>query len=141
MKNPHSAIERACIARGMRMTGQRRIIAKVIEEAKDHPDAELLYQRAAGLDSHISLSTVYRTLKMMEEANIITRLDLKDGRARFERAPKQHHDHLIDMATGKVIEFHDPEIERLQEMVARKLGYRLMDHNLELYGIKLEPDD
>ena len=128
-------LEEQCMKKGMRMTEQRRVIAQVIEAAADHPDVEELYRRASEQDPRISLSTVYRTLNLFEEAGLVTKHDFKDGRARFETIPDEHHDHLIDMKTGKVIEFVDPEIEALQEAIARKLGYRLVDHRLELYGI------
>ncbi len=130
-------IEKACQEKGMRMTGQRRTIARVISEAKDHPDVEELHRRAAALDPHISIATVYRTVKLFEEAGILERLDFRDGRARYEPIGDEHHDHLIDLNSGEVIEFTSPEIERLQEEIARKLGYRLVDHRLELYGVKI----
>jgi len=133
-----SIIEQACIDNGMRMTEQRRIIAKVLSEASDHPDVEELYQRSSTIDSGISISTVYRTLKLFEEAGIIERHDFKDGRARYEQMSDEHHDHLIDLKTGKVIEFTNTEIEKLQEIIARELGYQLVDHRLELYAIPLK---
>ncbi len=133
-----SIIEQACIDNGMRMTEQRRIIAKVLSEASDHPDVEELYQRSSTIDSGISISTVYRTLKLFEEAGIIERHDFKDGRARYEQMSDEHHDHLIDLKTGKVIEFTNKEIEKLQEIIARELGYQLVDHRLELYAIPLK---
>src|SRR5688572_13747326 len=126
-------IETACIAKGLRMTGQRRTIAKVIAEAADHPDAEELHRRAAALDSRISLATVYRTVRLFKDMGILESHAFK-GRARYEKAPAQHHDHLIDLASGRVIEFRNEEIEKLQELVARELGYRLVGHRLELYG-------
>ena len=119
------------------MTDQRRVVARVLSESHDHPDVEELYRRAHALDPHISIATVYRTVRLFEEAGIISRHDFRDGRSRYEEAPETHHDHLIDMKTGKVIEFVDPEIEELQERIARKLGYKLVDHRLELYGIPL----
>ncbi|WP_371811446.1 Fur family transcriptional regulator [Stappia sp. 28M-7] len=125
----------------MRMTEQRRIIARVIEGASDHPDVEELYRRAVENDPRISISTVYRTVKLFEDAGIIERHDFRDGRARYETVPEEHHDHLIDLKTGSVIEFRNEEIERLQEAIARKLGYRLVDHRLELYGVPLSPKD
>ena len=131
-------IETACQERGMRMTGQRRIIAKVIAESEDHPDVEELYRRASAIDPHISIATVYRTVKLFEDAGILDRLDFGDGRARYEESREDHHDHLIDLNSGDVIEFRNEEIERLQEIVARELGYRLVDHRLELYGVKLD---
>jgi Fur family ferric uptake transcriptional regulator len=130
-------IENLCIAKGMRMTDQRRVIARVLSDAQDHPDVEELHRRAHAVDPRISIATVYRTVRLFEEAGIISRLDFRDGRSRYEEAPEAHHDHLIDMTTGKVIEFVDPEIEALQEAIARRLGYRLVDHRLELYGLPI----
>ncbi len=121
----------------MRMTEQRRVIARVLSEAVDHPDAEVLYRRASRLDPNISLATIYRTVRLLEEAGVIEKHDFGDGRSRFEPVPDDHHDHLIDVNTGEVIEFVDDEIEQLQEKIAKKLGYRLVDHRLELYGKKL----
>ena len=126
-------IETACIAKGLRMTGQRRTIARVIAEAVDHPDVEELHRRAAALDNRSSLATVYRTVRLFKDMGILESHAFK-GRARYEKAPAQHHDHLIDLATGKAIEFRNEEIEKLQELVARELGYRLVGHRLELYG-------
>ena len=126
-----------CIDMGMRMTEQRRVIAGVLEEAQDHPDTEELYNRASKIDPRISISTVYRTVALFEDAGIIERHDFRDGRARYEPAPESHHDHLIDMKTGKVIEFRSEEIEALQEVISRRLGYKLVDHRLELYGVPL----
>ncbi|NOZ33249.1 MAG: transcriptional repressor [Alphaproteobacteria bacterium] len=133
-----SSLEQQCVARGMRMTGQRRIIAQVLEGAIDHPDVEELYRRAVAIDENISISTVYRTVNLFEEAGLIARHDFKDGRARFEPSPTRHHDHLIDVRTGRVIEFRNTEIEAIQEEIARKLGYRLVDHRLELYAVPLD---
>ncbi|MHA1188848.1 MAG: Fur family transcriptional regulator [Alphaproteobacteria bacterium] len=133
-----SDLEAACTEKGMRMTEQRRVIARVLEAAKDHPDAEELYRRAAEIDPKISISTVYRTVRMFEDAGIIERHDFGDGRGRFEIIPDEHHDHLIDLRSGKVIEFRDEEIEALQERIAERLGYRLVDHRLELYAVPLE---
>jgi Fur family ferric uptake transcriptional regulator len=130
-------IENLCVEKGMRMTDQRRIVARVLSTSHDHPDVEELYRRAHALDPHISIATVYRTVRLFEEAGIISRHDFRDGRSRYEEATDLHHDHLIDMKSGKVIEFVDPEIEALQEAIARKLGYRLVDHRLELYGVPL----
>ncbi|HEY8594100.1 MAG TPA: Fur family transcriptional regulator [Devosiaceae bacterium] len=130
-------LEEQCAARGMRMTEQRRVIAQVIESANDHPDVEELYRRASAIDSRISLSTVYRTLNLFEEAGLVTKHDFKDGRARFELIPDEHHDHLIDIRSGKVIEFRNEEIEAIQEVIARKLGYKLVDHRLELFAVPL----
>jgi Fur family ferric uptake transcriptional regulator len=129
-------IEKACIAKGLRMTGQRRTIAKVIAEAGDHPDVEELHRRAASLDSRISLATVYRTVRLLKDMGILESHAFH-GRARYEKAPAQHHDHLIDLASGRVIEFRNEEIEKLQEVVARQLGYNLVGHRLELYGTPL----
>ena len=134
-------IEKLCVAKGLRMTEQRRVIARVLSLSDDHPDAEELHKRASAEDSRISLATVYRTVRLFEEAGIIERHDFRDGRSRYEEAPEDHHDHLIDMKTGEVIEFMDEEIERLQETIARKLGYKLVDHRLELYGVKLKAGD
>lgn len=137
-KNPSDpTLEEACVARGMRMTEQRRTIARVIEEASDHPDVEELYRRASALDPRISLSTVYRTVNLFEEAGLVTKHDFKDGRARFELIPDEHHDHLIDIRTGTVIEFRNEEIEAIQEVIAKRLGYKLVDHRLELYAVPL----
>ncbi|RYH10409.1 Fur family transcriptional regulator [Tropicimonas sp. IMCC6043] len=122
-------------AKGLRMTGQRRVIAEVLGESTDHPDVEELYNRASGHDPKISIATVYRTVKLFEEAGIIDRLEFGDGRARYEDADRDHHDHLIDINSGEVIEFCDPEIEALQEKIAERLGYRLKGHRLELYGV------
>ncbi|WP_245280536.1 MULTISPECIES: Fur family transcriptional regulator [Chelatococcus] len=122
------------------MTGPRRVIAKVLGDADDHPDVVELHRRAAAVDERISLSTVYRTVKLFEDKGIIERHQFGDGRARYERAPKEHHDHLIDMNTGDVIEFHSEEIERLQAEIARRLGYRLVHHRLELYAVPLEDE-
>jgi Fur family ferric uptake transcriptional regulator len=133
-----SRLERLCAERGMRMTGQRRVIAQVLSEADDHPDVEELHRRAAARDSRISLSTVYRTVRLLEEAGILERHEFGDGRARYEPAGHDHHDHLINTATGEVIEFKNEEIERLQERVARELGFRLIGHRLELFGKPLK---
>ncbi|WP_300017178.1 Fur family transcriptional regulator [uncultured Roseobacter sp.] len=127
-----------CEAKGLRMTGQRRVIAKVLEDSDDHPDVEELYARASGIDAGISIATVYRTVKLFEEAGILDKLEFGDGRARYEDAERDHHDHLIDMNSGEVIEFVDAEIEALQERIARKLGYELRGHRLELYGVPLK---
>ncbi|MCV6546906.1 MAG: transcriptional repressor [Cohaesibacter sp.] len=133
-----TAIEDLCVNAGMRMTEQRRIIARVLDAAEDHPDVEELYNRASAIDSGISISTVYRTVKLFEDAGIIERHEFRDGRARYETISDEHHDHLIDLRSGKVIEFRDEEIERLQTEVARRLGFKLVDHRLELYGIPLD---
>ena len=134
-------IEHMAVDAGMRMTDQRRVIARVLSEAQDHPDVEEVYNRAAKVDSAISIATVYRTVRLFEEAGILTRHDFGDGRARYEPAPEDHHDHLIDIQSGKVIEFTNDEIERLQHEVAEKLGYRLVDHRLELYAVPLDSED
>jgi Fur family ferric uptake transcriptional regulator len=131
-------IENLCIAKGMRMTEQRRVIARVLSNAQDHPDVEELHRRAHAVDPRISIATVYRTVRLFEEAGILSRLDFRDGRSRYEEASETHHDHLIDMTTGKVIEFVAAEIEALQEAIARRLGYRLVDHRLELYGLPID---
>ena len=131
-------LEKLCHEKGLKMTEQRRVIARVLSEAADHPDVEQVYQRATEIDPKISIATVYRTVKLFEEANILERHDFGDGRARYEEAPEDHHDHLIDVNSGEVVEFYSEEIEKLQEQIARKLGYRLVDHRLELYGIRLD---
>jgi Fur family transcriptional regulator, ferric uptake regulator len=136
------AIERACSARGLRMTGQRRVIARILDEAQDHPDVVELHRRAAAIDDRISLSTVYRTVKLFQGEGIIERLEFRDGRSRYEQAPQEHHDHLIDLSTGAVVEFRSEEIEMLQAEICRRLGFRLVHHRLELYAVPLadEPD-
>ena len=131
-------LEELCASKGLRMTGQRRIIARILSGSEDHPDVEEVYRRASQVDERISLSTVYRTVRLFEEEGIIERHEFGDGRARYERVGKKHHDHLINMKSGEVIEFHNDEIEELQRLVAEKLGFRLIDHRLELYGIPLE---
>ncbi len=123
------------------MTDQRRVVARVLSEAHDHPDVEELYRRSHAQDPHISIATVYRTVRLFEEAGIISRHDFRDGRSRYEEAPDVHHDHLIDMRSGKVIEFVDPEIEELQAAIARRLGFRLVDHRLELYGVPIDEQE
>ena len=133
-------IEKLCVEKGMRMTDQRRVVARVLSTSHDHPDVEELYRRAHEVDPHISIATVYRTVRLFEEAGIIARHDFRDGRSRYEEAPDTHHDHLIDMKTGQVVEFMDDEIERLQAAIARRLGYKLVDHRLELYGVPLEEE-
>ncbi|MDB5507142.1 MAG: hypothetical protein JWR75_1780 [Devosia sp.] len=134
------SLEAQCAARGMRMTDQRRVIARVIEDSIDHPDVEELYRRASEIDDRISLSTVYRTVNLFEEAGLVTKHDFKDGRARFEPIPDEHHDHLIDIRSGKVIEFRNEEIEAIQDLIAKRLGYKLVDHRLELYAVPLTPE-
>lgn len=135
-----NSIEKACLEKGMRMTGQRRTIAQTISDSQDHPDVEELHRRAARHDENISIATVYRTVKLFEDAGILERHDFREGRARYEQVTEEHHDHLIDMNTGDVIEFSNDEIEDLQRLVAEKLGYKLVDHRLELYGIKIKSD-
>lgn len=130
-------LEKLCIDRGMRMTGQRRVIARVLSAATDHPDVEELYRRAAEVDPNISIATVYRTVRLFEEAGILERLDFRDGRSRYEEASEEHHDHLINISTGDVIEFRSDEIEELQRAVAHELGFELIDHRMELYGVPL----
>jgi Fur family ferric uptake transcriptional regulator len=129
-----SRLENLCIKRGMKMTGQRRVIARVLSDADDHPDVEELYKRSSQVDNNISIATVYRTVRLFEEAGLLDRHDFGDGRARYEEASDEHHDHLIDVKSGKVIEFHDEEIEDLQHKIASKLGYKLVGHRMELYG-------
>ena len=129
-------IEQKCIAKGVKLTDQRKIIAKVMSEAQDHPDVDELYNRVSKIDSRISIATVYRTVKLFEEAGILAKHDFKGGKARYEELSESHHDHLIDVKTGEIIEFVDEEIEKLQEKVAEKYGYKLVDHKLELYGVK-----
>ena len=131
-------LEQLCADRGLRITEQRRVIAQVLSNSEDHPDVELLHKRASEIDPRISIATVYRTVRLFEEAGILDRHDFGDGRARYEAAPEAHHDHLIDVETGKVVEFVDPELEALQRQIAEKLGYRLVDHRMELYGVRLE---
>lgn len=134
-------IEQLCHDRGLRITDQRRTIARVLSESQDHPDVEKLHERASAIDPGISIATVYRTVRLFEEAGILDRHDFGDGRARYEAAPEAHHDHLIDVETGKVVEFVDPELEALQRQIAEKLGYRLVDHRMELYGVRIDRED
>ena len=134
-------LEQLCADRGLRITEQRRVIARVLSESDDHPDVELLHQRANAIDAKISIATVYRTVRLFEEAGILDRHDFGDGRARYEAAPEAHHDHLIDVESGTVVEFVDPELESLQKQIAEKLGYRLVDHRMELYGVNLGRGD
>ncbi len=129
-----SRLENLCIKRGMKMTEQRRVIARILSDADDHPDVEELYKRSSRVDNNISIATVYRTVRLFEEAGLLDRHDFGDGRARYEEASTEHHDHLIDVKSGKVIEFHDEEIENLQHKIASKLGYKLVGHRMELYG-------
>ena len=129
-------IEQKCIAKGVKLTDQRKIIAKIMTESHDHPDVDELYKRASIIDGKISIATVYRTVKLFEESGIVTKHDFKGGKARYEELSESHHDHLIDIKTGEIIEFVDEEIEQLQKKVAEKYGYNLVDHKLELYGLK-----
>ncbi len=131
-------IEKACNEKGMRMTGQRRTIAQTISESEDHPDVEELHRRAVKVDEKISIATVYRTVKLFEDAGILERHDFREGRSRYEQVTEQHHDHLIDLNSGDVIEFKNEAIEKLQKAVAEELGYKLVDHRLELYGVKIK---
>ena len=133
-------IEKLCSEKGLRMTEQRRVIAKVLSEAKDHPDVEELHRRASEIDKKISIATVYRTVALLEDAGIIERHDFRNGRSRYEEIGEDHHDHLIDLQSGRVLEFTDPEIKELQRKIAEKLGYKLVDHRLELYGVPLKKD-
>ncbi len=130
-------IEALCHAKGLRITEQRRVIARVLSDARDHPDVEELHRRASAVDKGISIATVYRTVRLFEEAGILERHDFRDGRSRYEPTPDEHHDHLIDIETGNVIEFHDEDLEKLQTAIADRLGFRLVDHRLELYGVPL----
>ena len=133
-------VEALCADKGLRITEQRRVIARVLSESEDHPDVEALHARAAAIDPGISVATVYRTVRLFEDAGILERHDFGDGRARYEAAPEAHHDHLIDVESGRVVEFVDPELEALQKVIAEKLGYRLVDHRMELYGVRLGRD-
>ena len=137
MRSGLSRIEQSCVERGLKLTGQRRVIARVLSESSDHPDVEQVYRRAAKFDPRISIATVYRTVRLFEEANILAKHDFGTRRARYEEVKDSHHDHLIDTKSGKVIEFRNDEIENLQEKVARQLGYRLIGHRLELYAVPL----
>jgi Fur family ferric uptake transcriptional regulator len=131
-------IEALCQAKGLRITEQRRVIARVLSEARDHPDVEEVHRRASEVDKGISIATVYRTVRLFEEAGILERHDFRDGRSRYEATPDEHHDHLIDVETGQVVEFHDEELEIFKARIAERLGYRLVDHRLELYGVPLK---
>ncbi len=131
-------IEALCAERGLRITEQRRVIARVLSDSSDHPDVEKLHNRAVQLDPGISIATVYRTVRLFEEAGILDRHDFGDGRSRYEAAPEAHHDHMIDVESGTVIEFVDPELEALQRQISERLGFRLVDHRMELYGVKLD---
>lgn len=134
-------LEQLCADKGLRITEQRRVIAKVLSESEDHPDVELLHSRASAVDPGISIATVYRTVRLFEEAGILDRHDFGDGRSRYEASPEAHHDHLIDVESGKVVEFVDPELESLQKQIAERLGYRLVDHRMELYAVRLDRDE
>jgi Fur family transcriptional regulator, ferric uptake regulator len=134
-------VEALCHEKGLRITEQRRVIARVLSEAEDHPDVEALHARASAIDPGISIATVYRTVRLFEEAGILERHDFGDGRARYEAAPEAHHDHLIDVESGRVIEFVDPELEALQRKIAERLGFRLVDHRMELYGVSIDRKD
>jgi Fur family ferric uptake transcriptional regulator len=133
-------VEALCAAKGLRITEQRRVIARILSESEDHPDVETLHSRASAIDPKISIATVYRTVRLFEEAGILARHEFGDGRARYEAASDEHHDHLIDVETGKVVEFVDEELEALQQRIAEKLGFRLVDHRMELYGVSLNRD-
>jgi Fur family ferric uptake transcriptional regulator len=133
-----SRLEHLCIEKGLKMTEQRRVIARVLSESEDHPDVEQVYRRATELDPHISIATVYRTVRLFDEAGILARHDFGDGRARYEEMPTQHHDHLIDVQSGRVIEFRNEEIEKLQRLIADQLGYKLVDHRLELFAVPVD---
>jgi Fur family transcriptional regulator, ferric uptake regulator len=133
-----SVIEQKCKAKGVRLTDQRKIIAQVMSDSKDHPDVDELHHRVSEIDKKISIATVYRTVKLFEESGIVEKHDFKGGKARYEKSPDEHHDHLIDINSGEIIEFVDENIEKLQTEVAKKLGYKLVDHKLELYGSKIK---
>src|SRR4051812_17785908 len=141
MTDLSKTLEELCAEKGMRMTDQRRVIARILQDSDDHPDVEELYRRSSKVDPRISISTVYRTVKLFEDEGIIERHDFRDGRSRYEAVPEEHHDHMIDLNTGSVIEFRSGEIEALQERIAREHGFRLVGHRLELYGIPLDKDD
>ena len=132
------SIEQKCLSKGVKLTEQRKIIAKIMSDSQDHPDVDELYNRASKIDSKISIATVYRTVKLFEEAGIVSKHDFKGNKSRYEQAPEEHHDHLIDINTGEITEFVNEDIEKLQKQVAEKLGYKLVDHRLELYGSKIK---
>tara|TARA_X000001036_G_scaffold274110_1_gene254624 strand:+ start:51 stop:497 length:447 start_codon:yes stop_codon:yes gene_type:complete len=136
-----SSLQELCIQRGMKMTDQRRVIAEVLSESDDHPDVEQVYNRSVEIDPRISIATVYRTVRLFEEAGLLDRLDFGDGRARYEQTSDDHHDHLIDVKSGEIIEFHDEEVEALQLQVAKKLGYKLVGHRMELFGVPLKKNE
>ncbi len=141
MTDLSKTLEELCAEKGMRMTDQRRVVARILQDSDDHPDVEELYRRSSKVDPRISISTVYRTVKLFEDEGIIEKHDFRDGRSRYETVPEEHHDHMIDLNTGNVIEFQSAEIEALQERIARELGFRLVGHRLELYGIPLDKDE
>ncbi|WP_207460226.1 Fur family transcriptional regulator [Azospirillum sp. SYSU D00513] len=136
-----SRLEALCLEKGLKMTGQRRVISQVLSEADDHPDVEEVHRRALLIDPRISIATVYRTMRLLEEAQVIERLDFGDGRARYEEAGADHHHHLIDTRTGRVIEFSCSELEAIKERIARELGYRIVAHRLEIYGVPLDEEE
>lgn len=138
MPDRKSKLELLCVERGLKMTEQRRVIARVLSDASDHPDVEAVHRRSTAIDPNISIATVYRTVRLFEEAGILAKHDFGDGRARYEETPDEHHDHLIDIQSGRVVEFHNDEIEELQRRIAEKAGYRLVGHRLELYGVPLD---
>ena len=138
MPDRKSKLELLCAERGLKMTDQRRVIARVLSEAHDHPDVEAVHRRSTAIDPNISIATVYRTVRLFQEAGILAKHDFGDGRARYEETPDEHHDHLIDIQSGKVVEFHNDEIEELQRRIAEKAGYKLVGHRLELYGVPLD---
>jgi Fur family ferric uptake transcriptional regulator len=133
-----NVIEEKCKLKGVRLTDQRKVIAQVMSDSKDHPDVDELHKRVSGIDKKISIATVYRTVKLFEESGILEKHDFKGGKARYEKSPDEHHDHLIDINSGEIVEFVDKDIEKLQNEVAKKLGYKLVDHKLELYGSKIK---
>ena len=141
MNMDHPNIEDLCLQKGMRMTDQRRVIAQVLSGAEDHPDVEEVYRRSTEIDSGISIATVYRTVRLFEEAGILERHDFRDGRSRYEPVSDEHHDHLINVESGEVLEFHNDEIEKLQEEIARRMGFKLVDHRMELYGVPMKKAD
>ncbi|NRA87050.1 MAG: transcriptional repressor [Rhizobiales bacterium] len=138
MSNDVSVLERQCLEKGMRMTEQRRVIARVLSDSEDHPDVEELYKRASAIDDRISIATIYRTVRLFDEAGILERHDFRDGRSRYEIISEEHHDHLIDINSGEVLEFRNEEIERLQQKIAKELGYKLVDHRMELYAVPIK---
>jgi Fur family ferric uptake transcriptional regulator len=138
MPDRKSKLEALCTERGLKMTDQRRVIARVLSDSSDHPDVEAVHHRATAIDPNISIATVYRTVRLFQEAGILAKHDFGDGRARYEETPDEHHDHLIDIQSGKVVEFHNDEIEELQRRIAEKAGYRLVGHRLELYGVPMD---